>query len=894
MRFSTGQTIGRYVVESLLGEGGMGEVYRAHDSRLERHVALKVLRNQTEEAGDEWNHAVMRMQREAKSVAALSHPNIVAVFDVGEHEGCPYIAMEFVSGTSLRELVGTDVPLGRRLRILLDVARALEAAHEANIIHRDVKPDNILVRADGTAKVLDFGIARRNSQTVEHVTKEIDARGKTLEAEQVMMTAEGAIVGTPAYMAPEQLRGETIDARADQFAWGVVAYELLAGRHPFHAEKGGVTLLASILGDNPEPMTGVPDGVAAIILRALEKQPEDRWASMHEVVQQWSAFITGDDLARVSTGSRAAAVVVTNNSAETQVPKKGLAWKTIATVGVVGALAATAITLGGRRNPSAELSATQVAPLAMQPLSSPIAVTDLPIPESDSLEARAAFREGLQAVRDARWATASVAFDRARKADPGMAAAHLRYALVQHSFSVPNAQQAFDKAVALRAVLSDREQGLLQATESIINRESSDYASAIDKLEALNAKYPNDAELTFWHAHALVKLGKRDARKKAVELAKACTKVDPKHADCWQVQSWAASYDNNIDEAIAALDQCIAASENAIDCLQDKIKFDSVAGRCSVVADSARQLVKRDPVTLPPRRTLSEALFFAGEPESVVRLASEQAIRVAVDLGKPFEAGEERVFLATAFGDLDQAMSVVDSMAASLQAPAPYKENSLLFSRLQLREDFGDLPGAVKIADEFFAKRALLPDTSKEELFDPFMTMHAVKLAAGVISQAEYEKARTTWLARHAGADSKMRARHWVSAYAGPAHNKALAQLALDEMANFLPEYIGKKHSQLTDLQIQEAKLYYLTGKYAEAIPLLEKATSVCMQWQWLGFHVRNVAWLGQAREATGDKAGACKNYQWVLAHWGKAKQSLTVKEIAKRAKSLDCDVPAM
>ncbi|HRI68625.1 MAG TPA: protein kinase [Polyangium sp.] len=893
MRFSTGQTIGRYVVESLLGEGGMGEVYRAHDSRLERHVALKVLRNQTEEAGDEWNHAVMRMQREAKSVAALSHPNIVAVFDVGEHEGCPYIAMEFVSGTSLRELVGTDVPLGRRLRILLDVARALEAAHEANIIHRDVKPDNILVRADGTAKVLDFGIARRDSHTVEHVTKEIDARGKTLEAEQVMMTAEGAIVGTPAYMAPEQLRGETIDARADQFAWGVVAYELLAGRHPFHAEKGGVTLLASILGDNPEPMTGVPDGVAAIILRALEKQPEDRWASMHEVVQQWSAFITGDDLARVSTGSRAAAVVVTNNSAETQVPKKGLAWKTMATVGVVGALAASAITMGGRRNPSAEVSATQVAPLPTQPLSGPIAVTDLPIPESDSLEARAAFREGLQAVRDARWSTASVAFDRARKADPGMAAAHLRYALVQHHFNRPNSQQAYDKAVGLRAVLSERDQGLLQATESFIKRETGDYVTASDRLEALSARYPRDAELMFWHAHARFKLGTTEARKKAVELAKACTKLDPKHADCWQVQSWAASNENRVEDAIAALDECIAASENAIDCLQDKMKFDAMAGRCSVVAESARQLVARDPVTLPPRRTLSDALFFSGEPENVVRLAVGEAIRVADDLGKPFEAAEQRAFIATAFGDLEVALREMDSMATSLQAPAPASETLLLLGRMQIHEELGDLGGAVKIADEFFAKRALHPESLDTEMVDPTMTMYAVKLAAGNITQVEYENARTAWLAAHEATEFKDRARRWYAAYVAPATTPALAQVALNEMQKMLPETAAKEQSAL-DWGSQRGKLYYLVGKFAEAVPLLEKTTNVCLQRQWLGFYIRNVARLGIAREATGDKAGACKNYQWVLAHWGKAKQSLTVKEVAKRAKSLDCGAPAM
>lgn len=160
MRFTAGQSIGRYVIESLLGEGGMGEVYRARDSKLERNVALKVLRNDTDGSSEDWEHAVMRMQREAQAVAALSHPGIVAIYDIGEHEGAPFIAMELVGGQPLRDLVGKDAPLASQLRILLDVTRALGAAHEAGFVHRDIKPEDILVRQHGLAKVLDFGIAR--------------------------------------------------------------------------------------------------------------------------------------------------------------------------------------------------------------------------------------------------------------------------------------------------------------------------------------------------------------------------------------------------------------------------------------------------------------------------------------------------------------------------------------------------------------------------------------------------------------------------------------------------------------------------------------------------------------------------------------------------------------
>jgi eukaryotic-like serine/threonine-protein kinase len=182
MRFSTGHSIGRYVIESPLGEGGMGEVYRARDSKLERSVALKVLRIDTSGASEDWEHAVMRMQREAQAVAALSHPGIVAIYDIGEHEGSPFIAMELVGGQPLRDLIGKDTPVGTRLRILMDVARALGAAHEAGFVHRDIKPENILVRQDGVAKVLDFGIARRASHHVDTTAETLDINGATIDA----------------------------------------------------------------------------------------------------------------------------------------------------------------------------------------------------------------------------------------------------------------------------------------------------------------------------------------------------------------------------------------------------------------------------------------------------------------------------------------------------------------------------------------------------------------------------------------------------------------------------------------------------------------------------------------------------------------------------------------
>src|SRR5688500_2795129 len=192
-----GDQIDRFRIEEPLGEGGMGRVYRAYDERLDRRVAIKVL------VEDEDPEARTRLVREARAAAQLDHPNVVAVYDVGEVEGSPYIAMELVSGRTLRSYVGdASVTPKERVRCLLEVARALGAAHDAGLVHRDVKPENVIIRGDGRVKVLDFGIARRQRPPG-------DASAPT-DHSLSTLTADGIKVGTPMYMAPEQIRGDTI------------------------------------------------------------------------------------------------------------------------------------------------------------------------------------------------------------------------------------------------------------------------------------------------------------------------------------------------------------------------------------------------------------------------------------------------------------------------------------------------------------------------------------------------------------------------------------------------------------------------------------------------------------------------------------------------------------
>jgi Tol biopolymer transport system component len=248
-----GETISHYHILEKLGEGGMGVVYKATDTRLGRSVALKFVKAQF---GQSW-------AREARLVAALNHPHIATLYDVGEHEGAPYLAMEFVKGVPLKG----PRPAEAVIEYGIQVADAVAAAHAANVVHRDLKPANILLTEKGSVKILDFGLARA-----------IEMSG----GENVSSTQSMTIAGTPGYMAPEQLEGVMGDARSDIFAFGCVLYELASGGRAFPGESKTAAIVATAMAQ-PQPLEGVPERLEELILRCLRKDPERRFQSMLEV-----------------------------------------------------------------------------------------------------------------------------------------------------------------------------------------------------------------------------------------------------------------------------------------------------------------------------------------------------------------------------------------------------------------------------------------------------------------------------------------------------------------------------------------------------------------------------------------------------------------------------------
>jgi serine/threonine-protein kinase len=282
-----GDKFDRYTILRCIGRGGMGDVYRAQDSRLQRNVALKILRPDwiVQEGDKSRSEAVERLFREARAAASLEHPNVVVIHDVGEvmlegaKEPAYFIAMEYIDGIVLRSLVGTrDVPIADRIKWLVDVARALDFAHERGIIHRDVKPDNIILRTDGVIKVLDFGIARRQ------------AAAASLAADPLpTLTEKGVALGTPRYMSPEQMLNEELDGRADQYAWGLSAYELLAGSAPWSGAPDSLQLVAQALTRAPEPLRSrapeVPEAISKVIDRTLSRERDERYPSMAAVIE---------------------------------------------------------------------------------------------------------------------------------------------------------------------------------------------------------------------------------------------------------------------------------------------------------------------------------------------------------------------------------------------------------------------------------------------------------------------------------------------------------------------------------------------------------------------------------------------------------------------------------
>src|SRR5262245_38423694 len=296
MGLTPGTRLGPYEVGSSIGAGGMGEVYRARDPRLGRDVAIKMLPPAFATDPDR----LQRFEQEARAAAALNHPNILGVHDIGRHDGAPYIVTELLEGETLRSRLsasghGEPLPVRKAIDYATQVAQGLAAAHDRGIVHRDLKPENLFLTSDGHVKILDFGLAKLT---------EASARSGGVDLSTKLDTDPGMVLGTIGYMAPEQVRGGAADHRSDIFAFGATLYELLAGKNAFRRETAADTLSA-ILREDPLDLPladrHIPPALARIVDRCLEKSPAARFQSTRDLACALEALSSPSGTADAST-----------------------------------------------------------------------------------------------------------------------------------------------------------------------------------------------------------------------------------------------------------------------------------------------------------------------------------------------------------------------------------------------------------------------------------------------------------------------------------------------------------------------------------------------------------------------------------------------------------------
>ena len=342
LRLESGSVVGRYRIDALIGAGGMGQVYRARDPRIERDVAIKVL--PADYAADV--ERLRRFEQEAHASGALNHPNVLTLYDVGTADGRPYLVMELLDGETLRDCIGRGaMPAARACEIAAAIARGLGAAHARAIVHRDLKPENVMVTRDGRVKILDFGIAKLRVRDPN-----LDQRALTAP----LRTAADTMLGTAGYMAPEQIRGQPTDERADLFALGAILFELMTGRRAFDRDSRVETLNAVLHDDVPalgDAAANVPVALDRIVRRCLEKDPDARFQSARDL-----AFAL-DTVAELATPTSTAVALPT--------VRRRLRWLALAaTVLVVSGVVAFAI---WRLQPSPVLATRQLARFALPP-----------------------------------------------------------------------------------------------------------------------------------------------------------------------------------------------------------------------------------------------------------------------------------------------------------------------------------------------------------------------------------------------------------------------------------------------------------------------------------------------------------------------------------------------
>jgi len=861
---------GRYRIEALLGEGGMGGVYRAEDTTLGRRVALKVLHD-----GDEGSERAPLL-REAKAAARLDHPNIVRIYDVGELDGRACIAMELVEGESLRELADGAASLEERVGWLVDTARALAAAHAAGIVHRDLKPDNIMVRPDGVLKVLDFGIA--------HLQPTAGIDPKTLET----LTGNGELVGTPAYMSPEQLVRLPLDGRADQFAWGVMAYELLTGQLPW-GEGDVLQILAAVLQQEPELAHRVApelsEATAAVIARAMQKDSEERFETITEAADALAASCSTSSRGKVVTippletapteRVDPASLPPPAPSATAPAPSlptsssPGRRWPLLALLALVavGAFGLWRLQPDG----ATDSPSSPVVPSAAR------AITDLPPPTTSVPAALAAYQRAVAAYRGGERRLDDL--DEAVRLDPEFAAAHMRLAVRRVVWNPDEARVHAAKALRLSHRLSPRDQRIAAMLEPMVLSTPIDAAGWAAKAGEAVAAFPEDAELAFLHGWAL---GMNGQAAEAGQAYRRATELDPGFAWGWHYLAEWSAMNGRVEEALAHLDRCLAGNSAAQTCRLIRVILLSPTGRCEeVLADVDRMLVA-EPDSADTLERRSFALVALGRPADAVHAITERLARLDKE---PHRVLRQRAKHAAFTGDFGRALAAIDAWeetVADSTFDVRHAEPADLRVRILLER--GELEAARAFADGFFRRRAAWVADPRNDMFAIGQDARPILWEAQRLAGDEAAAARREAWYRARSNNPRVTRTLWLHGPAAFAVDRDQALAALESR----PPEGPPSYAPLSPIPTIVGRLLFRAGKLEEARPVLERASGECRRFKWPLQYTQALADLGETHERLGDRDRACATYRRVLARWS-PDVSVTAARVGRRATALGC-----
>ncbi|WP_394838120.1 protein kinase [Pendulispora rubella] len=848
---------GRYLLEREAGRGGMGVVLRAFDRTTQRRIALKVLHGKDD-------RALRRFAREAEALQLLEHPAIVAYFDHGlTEEGRPYLAMEWIEGESLRMRLERARPhggmLGMREVVELGhrIAGALAAAHARGIIHRDVKPSNVLLVAGraSDAKLVDFGIAQPDSGTD--------------------LTTSGVVMGTVGYMAPEQARGEEdLDGRADLFSLGCVLFRCLAGVEVFEG-AAPVTVLAQLLLHDASRVSAyradVPRALDAMIARLLSKDRDRRPASAAEVEEELAHIL--DDLEHPPTARRP-------RRRRSRAPWLALAPALL----VAGALAAH----GHRRSASAP------EPPATPPPAGTM-ITELPVSPACTTPAVDGYREGLQALRSARWSHALELFEEAAKADPACPELQLRLLLTSEPFwPLPKQQEQLHRTFGVRDRLTERDRKVLEAWAFVIGHDVAKEEDAVRVFREAMQLFPGDAELHNLYAARMFNLAPSlKELENVLASVDEALRTDPGYADAWAMRGRFLARLGRLDDELIALDQCLALEPAAVDCMEYRVYALRRRGRCADAAAEARRWIASDGEETLAYRQLAIGLASQRSPAATV----EEALRLRWEHLPPKKQQEVRLFERSRWaawqGEFDVALALSDELErVAGKSGAEESHWRAALTTIDALLETGQEARAASLAEKTLRRKDAWVKTDlnviRTAYYEP--QLFATELRAGRIGLAQWQALSDAWeRTNETRLDTVER---WVFRW-GPAAGSGIDAA---EALRQAPTIERRQAVRSPNVNLQgvlntyEGKLYLEANDAARAVPLLERGAAACISLDFPYLNVRAHLWEGMAKQRVGDVTGACEAYRVVLDQWGAATpSSVTARRAADLRRGLAC-----